>query len=78
MYFLMVKQFYLIKMHGEFQYQQYQSIKFYNRRGKNGVINILNKKLKNPEREGFEPPVPCRTSDFESDTIGHSDTSPFF
>ena len=28
------------------------------------------------EREGFEPPVPLRTSDFESDTIDHSDTSP--
>jgi hypothetical protein len=28
------------------------------------------------EREGFEPPVPCGTSDFESDTFDHSDTFP--
>src|SRR3954469_16991183 len=28
------------------------------------------------EEEGFEPPVHCCTSDFESDTIGHSDTPP--
>ena len=28
------------------------------------------------ERKGFEPPVPCGTSDFESDAIDHSATSP--
>lgn len=28
------------------------------------------------EREGFEPPVPCGTLDFESSTFDHSDTSP--
>ncbi len=28
------------------------------------------------EREGFEPPVPCGTPDFESGTFDHSDTSP--
>ena len=31
-----------------------------------------------PERVGFEPTVRCRTSDFESDTFDHSDTSPYF
>ena len=30
------------------------------------------------ERVGFEPTVRCRTSDFESDTFDHSDTSPYF
>ena len=29
------------------------------------------------ERKGFEPPVPCGTSDFESDAIDHSATSPY-
>ncbi len=28
------------------------------------------------EREGFKPPVPCGTPDFESGTFDHSDTSP--
>ena len=28
------------------------------------------------EREGFEPPVPCGTPDFESGTFDHSATSP--
>ena len=28
------------------------------------------------EREGFEPPVPCDTLDFESSTLDHSDISP--
>ena len=28
------------------------------------------------EREGFEPPVPCGTPDFESGAIDHSATSP--
>ena len=28
------------------------------------------------ERQGFEPWVRCRTPDFESGTIDHSDTSP--
>ena len=28
------------------------------------------------EREGFEPPVPFDTLDFESSTLDHSDTSP--
>ena len=34
-----------------------------------------NKKM--AEREGFEPPVPCGTPDFESGTIGHSVISPW-
>ena len=29
------------------------------------------------EGKGFEPPVPCGTSDFESDAIDHSATPPF-
>ena len=29
------------------------------------------------EREGFKPPVPCSTPDFESGTFDHSDTSPY-
>ena len=28
------------------------------------------------EREGFEPPVPCGTPDFESGALDHSATSP--
>lgn len=28
------------------------------------------------ESEGFEPPVPCGTPDFESGTFNHSDSSP--
>jgi hypothetical protein len=28
------------------------------------------------EREGFEPPVPCGTPDFESGAFDHSATSP--
>ena len=28
------------------------------------------------EREGFEPPVPCGTPDFESGTFDHSATPP--
>ena len=30
------------------------------------------------EREGFEPPVPCGTPDFESGTFDHSATSPIY
>jgi hypothetical protein len=32
--------------------------------------------LKVAEREGFEPPVPCGTPDFESGAFDHSATSP--
>jgi hypothetical protein len=33
--------------------------------------------MKVAEREGFEPPVPCGTPDFESGAIDHSATSPY-
>ncbi len=42
---------------------------------KERVAVIQTKKLL-AERVGFEPTVPCGTLDFESSTIGHSDTSP--
>lgn len=32
--------------------------------------------LKNAEEVGFEPTVPCRTSVFKTDAIGHSATLP--
>ena len=38
------------------------------------LCNLLIIKL--AEREGFEPPVPCGTPDFESGAIDHSATSP--
>ena len=37
---------------------------------------ILAKFNEMAEREGFEPPVPCGTPDFESGTFDHSATSP--
>jgi hypothetical protein len=38
------------------------------------LLNLLI--IKVAEREGFEPPVPCGTPDFESGAIDHSATSP--
>ena len=36
----------------------------------------INQVARMAEREGFEPPVPCGTPDFESGTFDHSATSP--
>ena len=44
---------------------------------KKGLCSNAHKPLKiSAEREGFEPPVPEGTLDFESSTIDHSATSP--